>query len=285
MENYTKQGYLNSDFKLFHIIDEKQKEFDYHYHDFDKLLIFIRGRVSYTIEGRTYPLQPYDIVFIRHNEIHRPVIHSNEPYERVIVYISPGFLRDYKANDTNLGYCFEKAALEHTSVLHIPSLQKHPLFKSIQKLEQAFHDENFAYELYRQLLFLEFMIHLNRAVLNDSLDFMHNETSNSRIMEIVKYINIHLTDELNIDQLSDRFYISKYHMMRSFKEETGYSVGNYITQKRLTLAKELILGGTPITEVCYSCGFKDYSNFSRQYKRFFHESPKETKLMSFCSVN
>lgn len=276
-EEYTKQGYLNSEFRLFHIIDVSQKEFDYHYHDFDKLVITIRGDVSYTIEGRTYPLEPYDIVFVQHNEIHRPVIHSSEPYERIIVYISPGFIRDYKEKDSNLGYCFEKAAEEHTSVLRIPSLKKHPLFISIQKLEQAFEDEDFAYELRRKILFLDFMIQLNRAVLTDSLAYLHNESMNTRTAKIVKYINEHLTDELSIDKIAEQFFVSKYHMMRSFKEDTGYSIGNYILHKRLTLSKELIQGGTPITEVCYLCGFKDYSNFSRQYKKFFQVSPKETK--------
>lgn len=275
-EQYTKQGYLNSEFRLFHIVDEHQKEFDYHYHDFDKLVITIRGDVSYTIEGRTYSLEPYDIVFVQHNEIHRPIIHSPSPYERIIVYIAPGFIRDYKENKYNLGLCFEKAAKEHISVLRIPSLNKHPLFKSIQKLEQAFQDEDFAYELRRQILFLDFMIQLNRAVLSDSLDFIHNETGNSRVSKIVKYIHEHLTEELSIDQIAEHFYISKYHMMRMFKEHTGYSIGNYIMQKRLILSKELIMGGTPITEVCYLCGFKDYSNFSRQYKKFFQIPPKET---------
>lgn len=276
-KEYVKQGYLNSEFRLFHIVDETQKEFEYHYHDFDKLVITIRGDVSYTIEGNTYLLEPYDIVFVKHNEIHRPVIHSQKPYERIIVYIAPGFIRDYKENKYNLGLCFEKAALEHTSVLRIPSLNKHPLFKSIQKLELAFQDEDFAYELRRQILFLDFMIQLNRAVLSDSLDFIHNETGNSRVSKIVKYIHEHLTEELSIDQIAEHFYISKYHMMRMFKEHTGYSIGNYIMQKRLTLSRELIIGGTPITEVCYLCGFKDYSNFSRQYKKFFHVSPKDSK--------
>lgn len=277
MESYAKQGYLNSEFKLFHILDETQKEFGYHYHDFDKLVIMIRGDVSYTIEGKTYPLQPYDIVFVRHNEIHRPVIHSSQLYERIIIYISPGFLHDYHTDTYNLGYCFEKAAMEHSSVLRIPSLQKHPLFKSIQKLESSFYDKEYAHELYRQVQFLGFMIHLNRAVVSDSLDFLHNETGNIRIIDIVKYINLHLTDNLTIDQIAEHFYISKYHMMRTFKKETGYSIGNYILQKRLTLSRELIFGGTPITEVCYLCGFKDYSNFSRHYKKFFRESPRETR--------
>lgn len=43
-------------------------------------------------------------------------------------------------------------------------------------------------------------------------------------MEILHYINDHLAEELSIEKLSADFYISKYHMMHKFKEETGYSV-------------------------------------------------------------
>ena len=274
---YEKRGYLNSEFRLFHIIDDTQKEFSYHYHDFDKIVIMIRGNVSYTIEGQTYPLKPYDIVFVRHNEIHRPVIHSKEVYERIIIYISPGYISKYKTEDYDMGYCFERASAEHTSVLRIPTLQIHPLFKCIQTLEQSFHDTDYAAALYQQIIFLEFMIHLNRAMRSGTLDYLHNASSNSRILKIVQYINTHLTEVLSIEHIADTFFMSRYHMMRTFKKETGYSIGNYILQKRLALAKKLLSEGMPATLVCYQCGFKDYSNFSRHYKKFFQETPKEAK--------
>ena len=69
-------------------------------------------------------------------------------------------------------------------------------------------------------------------------------------------------------------------MMRLFKQETGYTLGQYISQKRLLLAKELILSGEAVKQVCYDCGFKDYSTFSRAYKRLFQESPRDTLTLS-----
>lgn len=43
--------------------DIGRQEFEFHYHDFDKILIFLSGKVTYLIEGRSYELQPYDIIF------------------------------------------------------------------------------------------------------------------------------------------------------------------------------------------------------------------------------
>lgn len=276
MGQYIKKGYLNSEFRLFHLTDQETREVTYHYHDFDKITIFIKGHVTYTIEGKSYELSPYDIVLVRHNDIHRLVVDNSQIYERIIVYISPNFMNAYKTDSYVLSYCFQKAEEEHSNVLRIPSLKNSSLFQSITRLEKSFSDDGYASDLYRQVLFLEFMIHLNRAARKNRLEFIDTDNCNTKILDILQYINENLNHDLNIDILSDHFYISKYYMMRLFKQETGYTLGHYISQKRLLLAKELILTGVSGTQACFDCGFKDYSTFSRAYKKFFHESPRET---------
>ena len=64
-------------------------------------------------------------------------------------------------------------------------------------------------------------------------------------------------------------------MMRKFKEETGYSMHQYILEKRILAAKNKILSGTPATIACMECGFKDYSTFSRAYKKLLNKLPSE----------
>lgn len=276
METYTKKGYLNSEFKLFHLTDQETKEVEYHYHDFDKITIFLRGAVTYMIEGKSYELQPYDIVLVKHNDIHRLTVDNSQIYDRIIVYISPNFMKAYQTDTYDLSYCFQKAAMEDSNVLRIPSFEKNALFRSISQLEKSFSDTGYANELYRQVLFLEFMIHLNRAAHKNHLEFLNTSDYNEKIIDIIQYISEHLADDLSIDHLAQVFYISKYHMMRQFKQETGYTIGNYISSKRLLLAKELIMNQTPVLQACFECGYKDYSTFSRAYKQFFHESPRDT---------
>lgn len=280
MGQYIKKGYLNSEFRLFHLTDQETREVKYHYHDFDKITIFIKGHVTYTIEGKSYELSPYDIVLVRHNDIHRLVVDNSQIYERIIVYISPNFMNAYKTDSYDLSYCFQKAEEEHSNVLRIPSLKNSSLFQSITRLEKSFSDDGYASDLYRQVLFLEFMIHLNRAARKNRLEFIDTDNCNTKILDILQYINENLNHDLNIDILSDHFYISKYYMMRLFKQETGYTLGQYISQKRLLLAKELLLSGEPVTKACFDCGFKDYSTFSRAYKRLFGESPRDTVTLS-----
>lgn len=274
MDAYNKRGYLNSDFKMFHLTDQISTEFEFHYHEFHKITIFISGNVQYFIEGKTYSLEPYDIVLVNRNDIHRVQVDPSVPYERIIVYISPGFMEAYRTDHYDLSYCFEKAKKEHSNVLRIHALEKSSLFKVTNRLERSFSDTEYAGDLYRQILFLEFMIHLNRAALKNRAEFLDTNLYNPKIVNLIQYINQHLTDSLTMDDLSARVYLSKYYMMRLFKAETGYTIGNYITYRRLLLARSLILKGVPITQACLSSGFQDYSTFSRAYKAEFQEPPR-----------
>jgi AraC-like DNA-binding protein len=96
---------------------------------------------------------------------------------------------------------------------------------------------------------------------------------NDRIREILRYIDAHLTEDLDIEDLAQTFFISKYHMMRQFRRETGTTVHMYITQKRLVKARELMDSGMRATEACYRCGWRSYSSFTRAYNRHLGTTP------------
>lgn len=67
----------------------------------------------------------------------------------------------------------------------------------------------------------------------------------------MRYLSEHPEEDHTIDQLAARFYISKYHMMRLFRQETGYTITEYLTEKRLQNANEAPAPGHPVTEACY----------------------------------
>ena len=119
------------------------------------------------------------------------------------------------------------------------------------------------------------MIQLNRVAIHDGIEYLSNSSSNKKMIDVIDYLNEHLTDDLSIDFLAETFYLSRYHLMHAFKEETGYTIGNYLSTKRLLLARDRIRQGEPITNVCYECGFRNYSTFSRAYKKNFGCSPRE----------
>lgn len=266
---------------MFHLKDTTNRIFSYHFHDFHKILILFGGDVTYYIEGRSYLLQPDDIVLIHAGEVHKPVIKSDCTYERIILYVSPDFINQYAEDQNDLGLCLKQAQKEQSHVLRLEAKRNGPLKHAIRELDRSLNDSDYAGNLHHRLMFLEFMIRLNRAALHHNIAFIGNSASNEKIISILNYLNEHLTEDLTIDLLSEHFYTSRSYLMHTFKEQTGYTIGSYLSTKRLLLAKEFLASGTPITEVCYACGFKSYSTFSRAYKKSFGESPREFRQSQF----
>ena len=102
------------------------------------------------------------------------------------------------------------------------------------------------------------------------------ETNNTLDSRIISYINRHISENITLDDICDRYYISKAQLCRIFKKATASTVGEYITVKRLVMARQLILSGTPPTKAYLQCGFKDYSVFYRAYKKKYGIPPKQT---------
>lgn len=275
MSNYRKSGYLKSEYKLFYLTDSKPGEFEYHYHDFHKLLIFMEGDVTYSIEGRDYDLQSGDIILINAGEIHRPKIRSQIPYRRMIAYISQDFFSSYQEDGFSLFYCFEQAKKMNSNLIQLPKNGANRLQPIVKDLVNSFVKENFCGNLYQKIKLVEYLILLNQYILEETGVYLQARTDNPLIRNILDYINEHITEELSIDRIAEHMYMNRSYLMHLFKAETGYTIGKYITEKRLFLSNHLISQGIPITEACYKSGFQNYSTFFQAYKNRYHVSPKK----------
>ena len=265
-----KKGYLNEEFRLFHIKDQTGQEFSYHYHDFHKVVIFLSGKVTYHIEGKAYHLKPWDILLVSRHAIHKSEIDASVPYERFILWIKNDI------PNKQLLQCFQKASDRSYNLVRLNSSLQEKLKDVLFELEASARSEAFGKDILTQALFQEFMVYLNRIFLEKQYIFDKKSYSyDSQIANILKYINHHLGEDLSVDALASRHYISKYHLMRKFKEETGYTTHNYIVSKRLLLARTQIAEGTPVLKAAQLSGFSDYTTFSRAYKKQFGSAPSQ----------
>lgn len=273
--DYESRGYLQEDFRLFHLKDTALHQVDWHYHNFHKIIFFLGGHVRYSIEGKTYTLQPGDLILVSQGCIHRPEVLDETPYERLILYISPTYLAGL--GDSDLEICFRQAREQYNFVLR-PRDADMPLQTLALQLDKATREPNFGQALLCRCLFLQLMICIDRKVLAGELEYVSESLFDRKIVAVLQYLNLHLSEPLTVDFLASQFYISKYHLMRKFKESTGYTIHNYLIKKRLLMARAQILEGTPVMDACYNCGFQDYSAFSRAYKKQFGFSPRQTTV-------
>lgn len=267
--SYEKRGYLNEDFRLFHLADRVMVPVDYHYHAFHKIIVLLAGKASYAIEGERFVLEPGDLVLVGRGTMHRPEVEKDAFYERMILYISPDYLSRCGMEDCDLETCFRRAQADFHSVYRTGAGDR--LKPLLQALEQSQKEQEFGAALLQQAIFVQLMVEVNRISARSR--YLTASAGDTKIIAILQYLTLHLSEPLSIDELAARFYISKFHMMRRFKEETGYTIHSYVTEKRLLLARELLQGGEGVTEACYLAGYQDYSTFSRAYRKRFACSP------------
>jgi AraC-like DNA-binding protein len=267
MENYEKRGYLLENFRLFHLRTEQHGPINYHYHEFCKLVLLVSGSGYYTVDGRRYRLLPGDAVLVGSRCVHRPEMEEGQVYERIILYIAPEYLRRESEADCDLEEIFTRSP-----VLRLRDPEK--LLHLMQELEKELQREGYGRGVLASAALLRLLVFVARQQRGEMSLLPQSEAPrNPRVTALMAYIDENLAEDLDIDALAERFYVSKFHMMRQFRLETGMTVYTYLQQRRLLHARDLIRAGKRATEACYSSGWRSYSSFTRAYAKFFGTTP------------
>jgi len=272
-----KRGYLLEDYRLFHLRDSRAQVMEYHYHDFHKLVLQLDGQVVYHIEGKSYLLQPMDILLVGRNLIHLPEIDPSQPYERIVLWIDPGFL-ERRGEGEDLNGCFKLAA-QRGFHLYRPRGEDRARYRVLfDQIERAEAEDGFGARLLADTFVRQLLVALNRQLLEapagiDGTSYRFDP----KMEEITHYIRDHMGEPLHIDQLAGTFYLSRYYLMHRFKKVYGCTVHQYIRQKRLQRAAELLRQGVPVQKAADEAGFGDYSAFLRAFRAAYGRSPREWK--------
>lgn len=271
-KNVSREGYLNENYHYFHLRDTAGQERDYHFHDFSKIVILLSGRVNYTLENVTYHLRPWDILLVKHHTIHKAVIDKSQTYDRVIIYLD-GSYSERTLPGSKLMDCFAMADEQNRHLLTPNKQTRQQLSEALLRMEQALSDKGFGAQAMRDTILLQILVLIGRAGISAASQTRPEKTNDPKIASTLTYINDHLTQQLPVEDLAERVFLSKYHFMRLFKLETGTTVHAYIRQKRLLNAARLIREGAPAAKAAAESGFGDYSAFHRAFRETFGTSP------------
>lgn len=269
-----REGYLREHHRFFHLRDTAGQERDYHFHEFDKIVILLSGKVNYAVENEIYTLTPLDILLIRHHTIHKAIIDKSVPYDRIIIYLDENYYSSVFP-ESDLPVCFEHADKSGKRRISVPPERRADIFGLLEKYENVSLSSSVSEKAMRETYMIQLLILLNEEAdaQQESLSLKHG----SKIEETLSYINENLGAELSVEQLSSRLFLSKSHFMRIFSEATGTTVHSYILQRRLLNASRMIREGTDAAEAARRNGFDDYSSFYRAFKKNLGVSPRNIK--------
>ena len=105
LNTFRREGYLNENYHYFHLHDTAGQEKSFHFHEFDKIVLLLSGKVDYIVEDVTYSLKPWSVLLVRHHAIHKALIDVSAPYDRIILYLDGTYFTRILP-DASLMACF-----------------------------------------------------------------------------------------------------------------------------------------------------------------------------------
>ncbi|MBU3170711.1 AraC family transcriptional regulator [Clostridium estertheticum] len=252
-----------------------------HYHDDYEIYYLLDGKRHYFIKDKVYDIKKGDLVFVEKNEIHK-TFDAGAPYhQRILITFKKSYLNNIlvEAKNYDLLSCFHGNAnvlrLKIDEQKSIEILLSKMLYEDTHQVESS--------SIFLKMMLTEFLILVERLLKN--APSYHIETTNlthKRISEIITYINKNYVENLTLDFLSKRFFISTYYLSRTFKKVTGLNLNQYINTIRIKAAEKLLFSTElNITNISEKVGYRSITHFGRAFKSITGVSPlKYKKILS-----
>ena len=261
-------------FEAYHLTDTTPQPKIIHSHEHYEIYFFLSGHTRLIIEDvDIYPCRG-DVVVIPPHCMHRNIhLDADEPYERFYLYATREFLQtvtdgsyslaaETDALLTAFGYHFR---LNDTALEELIRLTDELILcaQLTTPAEQMLNRCRMGMLLIRIMLLLR----AGSASVQDM--------GQGRMNELIRYLNEHVTQGVTLEELAEKYYVSKFALLREFRAHTGMTIHQYILAKRVLLAQELIRRGMKPNQVSDECGFADYTSFYRAFRRRMGISPSQ----------
>lgn len=265
------QEMKKEDYELHFYSDCGLEEVSSHLHDdFYELTFFVSGESMLSIDGNVYRCTTSDCSLIPPQCEHSNQISQNRgSYDRFVLWISISKVQELALQDPDFKFLLEKTFFKEAWVKQINFKTFSSLTGILVEILEEMAKEDFGSQRIADNLLQNLLIVLARGYFIDD----QIKSSKNFMDKLISYIDAHLGDDLSLETLSERFFISKYHLSRTFRKTLGVSVHQYILKKRLKAAVGLLVSPKDLMQIGEMCGFSDYSSFFRAFKKEYGESP------------
>lgn len=245
-------------------------------HDDYELYFLVDGKRLFFTENSFYELEKGDLLIILPGVVHAFMDAEPSKYTRAAINISPQFLEPL------LGTEFESRARSSNGVIFVRAPQ---IYSAVmEEFDMIYENKGTSNEKFifmtMSLIYklVYYLLTLEPTVISTNSTFQHNK----RLAEILKYVTLNCTKPLTISHISDKFFISEYHLCRIFKKYIGKSILEYINFLRIEKAKASLLSHPEkkIKEIARECGFSTVTHFNHMFQKLVKTAPSEYRRLN-----
>ena len=273
IENY--QGlavFSNEEFTIDRQLREKSgNAHAYHYHDSYELYYLFSGDRYYFIKDKTYHAKRGSLVLIKPYEIHCASKFSEEPYERILISFKESFVSDiiYLFGKVNFFESFEKdihmIEFSQSDKVFVEALLNTMVAEHIKNADTS--------ECFLKTALAELLIFSLKHSAKHSEE-IYRDSTRKTVALVAAYINNNFSEDLSLENVAARFFISPCYLSRTFKRISGSSFTEYVNGVRIKEGAKLLLNtDMTVSSVAISVGFKNTTHFGRAFKSIVGVSP------------
>lgn len=248
-----------------HTISKHATTPDFHLHSNYEVYVFLQGNVNYFVEQSCYQLVRGNVLIFNSQEVHSVANLTNDTYERLVLHFDPQFIKPFCSTQTNLLDCFTNHPPGVHNLAYLNETKLNEYKKIFNTIRESLHNNSYGSDALLNASLIQLLVMINKMYQENTITVLG--TLPHRIQPIMNYIDMHIKEDLSLDNIAKALSLDKYYLCHLFKKETGSTLFQYIIVKRVALAKQLLLQGKSVTEVCDASGFNDYSNFIRTFKK------------------
>lgn len=271
---YQIKGHQNLEKMNFHLlyISKSLYEKDWHStphaHHCTELFYVLRGKGSFLANEDTFDIKEDDLIIVNPNVMHTEMSKNTEPLEYIVVGIE----------GLQFTTMTKQGEMDDYSI-HNYYDYKHEILFYLKTILQEMEQEDEYHELVCQNLLEVLILNMvRRTKANMIVAPSQKITKECRFVE--QYINNHYTENITLELLSEKSYMNKYYLVHAFKQYKGISPINYLINKRIASAKELLdTTNYSIAQISEVCGFSSQSYFSQVFKKATNMSPNEYRKL------
>jgi len=261
-------------YEAYHLMDTTPQPKIIHSHEHYELYFFLSGHTRLIIEDVDIYPRRGDVIVIPPHCMHRNMhLDADEPYERFYLYATREFLQSI--TDGRYSLVAEMDALLTEFGYHF-RLSDAMLEELIRRTDEAILCSRLtdpAEQMMNRCRMGMLLIRILTLLRASSMPVQ--ESGQGRMSELIRYLNEHATQPITLEGLAERFYVSKFALLRAFKEHTGMTIHQYILARRVLKAQELIRQGMKPNQISDLCGFADYTSFYRAFRSRTGISPSQ----------
>lgn len=239
------------------------------WHDSCELSFYVKAQLCIFLKDRQYDIKDGDLFFIGENEIHRIIYNKQNAYDRYILNFKHRYIRDVLCA-LDVPFLLDELYMLVIRRANLAYIQRDQIEGILRELVLLYKNKNTAAIKLSLIKLLMICKQHLMSVQNNKEENIRNTV----IRKIIYHIDKFYMFPLKLEDIEKDYFISKFHFIRLFSKLTGMTPVNYLQQRRVIEACNLLrTTNRGITDICLDCGFNNIQHFHRVFKKVSGTTP------------